>query len=188
MTARTEQDDHDLFVHPPVLGNLRPLQDKDADALFRCGQDVATQRYTAIPEDYTLEMARDFIGKQQLAWAICDDNDDFCGCIDFRPDRTTGEPDDAPFSQGSIGYHCAPWARGKGLTAAALQRVIEWAHSEGIVRVWLQAEVANAASRRVAEKAGMEFEGITRAGAFGKSGFADMAVYSSVRLPVPPSA
>ncbi|MDN6460876.1 MAG: GNAT family N-acetyltransferase [Corynebacterium flavescens] len=161
-------------MNVPVLAGLRPLTLDDVDLLHTACTDPLTQRFTTIPRPYTREMAIDFIGLDHLAWAMVDDNDKFCGVIEFRPHGSLA---------GDIGYHCAPWARGGGMTTQALRTVTAWAHAEGYVRVELRAAVDNLASRRVAEKAGFELEGIARAAQYLNDKIDDLAVYSHVELP-----
>jgi ribosomal-protein-alanine N-acetyltransferase len=63
----------------------------------------------------------------------------------------------------SVGYWLLPHARGKGIAARALVLVSRWAFDGlGVKRVGLLADPRNAASLRVAERAGFQREGVLR--------------------------
>lgn len=70
--------------------------------------------------------------------------------------------------QGLSSYWTVPAARGRGVAAAALETVSAWAQAPtdfgglGLIRLSLDHALANAASCRVAEKSGYEFEGVMR--------------------------
>ena len=67
------------------------------------------------------------------------------------------------FRIAEIGYGLRPGWRGRGLTTRAVRLVSDWAFSRaGFARLELGAAVDNAASRRVAERAGFRSEGIAR--------------------------
>nr|BFE56964.1 GNAT family N-acetyltransferase [Dactylosporangium thailandense] len=87
-----------------------------------------------------------------------------------------------------IHYWTAPWARGRRYAAEGAAAVARWALAEcGLQRVHLQADTANAASRRTAEAAGFQFEGVLRSLAPTRQGTrADMAVYSLIAADLGP--
>lgn len=63
----------------------------------------------------------------------------------------------------SIGYWTVPAARGRGVAVRAVVRLTDWAFTEvGLHRVELCHAVANAASCRVADRAGYPAEGTLR--------------------------
>ncbi|MGY0237101.1 GNAT family N-acetyltransferase [Longispora urticae] len=63
-----------------------------------------------------------------------------------------------------VGYTVAPWARGRGVAAAAVTAVCGWGFGAlDLVRIGLLHSTGNAASCRVAEKSGFALEGVTRA-------------------------
>ncbi|WP_186317728.1 GNAT family N-acetyltransferase [Curtobacterium sp. 9128] len=76
------------------------------------------------------------------------------GTIDYDPDLTDGlEPDDV-----NIAYGIAPWMRGKGLSAIAVEQICDRIRAAGVgTRAAIRAEVDNRASARVAERAGFTF-------------------------------
>jgi RimJ/RimL family protein N-acetyltransferase len=78
-----------------------------------------------------------------------------------------------------IGYGVRRDARGKGYATEALAAVARWMLTEGgIQRVWLTMNTGNAASARVAEKAGFRREGTLRRAGRESDGLHDLAVYS----------
>jgi RimJ/RimL family protein N-acetyltransferase len=143
---------------------LRPLRDDDIPAIVEACQDPDMVRWTTVPQPYGEQHARDFVhlhaGKgwaedTRAVFAIADpDTDAYLGAIDFtlRPDETA-----------EVGYHVAPWARGRGVGAGALRLACRWALEVlGLARIEWQAEVGNDASRRMAESVGFVVEGTCR--------------------------
>jgi len=65
--------------------------------------------------------------------------------------------------QGTIGYWCAPEARGRGVTTRALRLLSRHAFEDlGLERLQLFTDPDNRASQRVADKVGYQREGILR--------------------------
>ncbi|AKK09534.1 GNAT family N-acetyltransferase [Corynebacterium testudinoris] len=157
---------------------LRPLISADAADLYACAQDQRMIDFTTIPQPYTLDMAESFIAGSADTDDVrlvmtADDDDRFLGSIELRvTNKDAGIYD--------IGYHTAPWARGRGLQSVALRLVLEYALAGGAKRVEVKARADNAASRHVAEKAGARFEGIARKAEFHRGEHFDLAVYAVV--------
>ena len=64
---------------------------------------------------------------------------------------------------GEIGYWLRADARGRGAITRALRVVSAWAFGRGpVARLQLRADVENVPSRRAAEKAGYQLEGVLR--------------------------
>jgi RimJ/RimL family protein N-acetyltransferase len=62
-----------------------------------------------------------------------------------------------------LAYWVSPAARGRGLATRALRLASAWALDEaGLRRLWVETSPANAASQRVARKAGYRYEGVLR--------------------------
>jgi RimJ/RimL family protein N-acetyltransferase len=64
---------------------------------------------------------------------------------------------DGPASA-EVAYWVRPGERGRGLATRALRLLTGWAHHSGLARLWLEIDPDNAASLRVAERAGYRFE------------------------------
>jgi RimJ/RimL family protein N-acetyltransferase len=78
-----------------------------------------------------------------------------------------------------IGYGVRADERGKGYATEALGAVARWALTEGgVQRAWLTANTDNAASVRVAEKAGFQREGTLRRAGLEDDGLHDQALFS----------
>lgn len=149
---------------------LRPLGPQDIDAVYEGAQDPAVQRWTTVPSPYTREDAETFAGKiAPESWAT---GTEYCFAI-FPKDggpllalmgvmaRGTGTAE--------IGFWAVAEHRGHGYTTEALLRLARWAFTElGIDRLEWRAEVGNAGSRKVAEKAGFTLEGTLRGALFNK--------------------
>jgi RimJ/RimL family protein N-acetyltransferase len=152
---------------------LRALHAADKAAVVASCNDPATVRYLdLIPYPYhdadfdawLKETRRQWRTRSQIVWAIADvTSGDWLGSIalTFAAQRQAAE----------IGYHVAPWARRRGVAAAAARLVRDWAFDElRVERLELITEVENAASRRAAEAVGFRREGTMRAWTRGRDG------------------
>ena len=134
---------------------LRRPDAADVDAIVAACSDEEIVRYIPLmPVPYERADAEWWIDRAEQAWAdgsacpfvIVDaDAGGLLGAIEVRPGR------------GDIGYWMAPAARGGGLCTRALRLILEW-HTER--PVWLTTHPDNAASQRVAEKAGFRRVGL----------------------------
>lgn len=148
---------------PEVLSDgivtLRPWTEADAPAIVECidGDEEITRWLDQIPQPYGLEHALAYIrGIGESSLAIVDAGGRVLGSIGVR----WNEPGDV----GEVGYWLRADARGSGVTSRALLLISRSALSrDGVGRLQLRAAVENAASRRVAEKAGFRLEGVLRA-------------------------
>ncbi|MEH1054589.1 GNAT family N-acetyltransferase [Micromonospora sp. CPCC 206171] len=144
---------------------LRPMEERDLDAVVESCRDPDTVRWTTVPHPYRREDAegflRDFV---DAAWArgtgayytVADPDDRYVASVDLRvgPDPLVG----------NVGFMTAPHARGRGYMPAAVGALAAWGFTTlGLARIEWLALVGNTASRRVAEKAGFSFEGTARA-------------------------
>jgi RimJ/RimL family protein N-acetyltransferase len=84
--------------------------------------------------------------------------------------------------EAELGYLVAPSARGRGIATAALRLLTRWAlEDQGLERVTLLIDDANAGSRTVAERSGYLRDGVLR-NSYVKPGVrADVHVYSRLR-------
>jgi RimJ/RimL family protein N-acetyltransferase len=165
--------------------HLRPWDAGDVGVLLRGGSDPAIARWTQVPAPYTRADAEDFAcryvpeqwaGDGELVWAVCD--------------ATTGAPLasvglHAPHQPGmrEVGFWCLPEARGAGVVVGAVQAVARWAFAElRLARLEWATEVGNAASLRVAVKAGFTYEGRRRASLHRRDG-SRVDAWWAARLP-----
>jgi RimJ/RimL family protein N-acetyltransferase len=163
---------------------LRPLVAADIDAVLEACQDVEVVRWTTIPQPYLREHAIGFVADTIEAWelgrdptfAIVDrETGRMVGCVGLR-----GEAHGAHAME--IGYWMAPEGRGRGLMTEAVRLVSRWALDDlGVERIGLLAYVGNAASARVAERAGFQREGLLRRYAIQRGVARDCIVFSLLR-------
>jgi RimJ/RimL family protein N-acetyltransferase len=86
-----------------------------------------------------------------------------------------------------VAYGIRPAWRGRGGATDALRLLAHWALREaGLRRVELRADTANAASIRVAEKAGFRREGVLRQVEAGPDGNRDQVVFSLIPADLSP--
>lgn len=147
---------------------LRPLGPADAEALHRACQDPEISRWTTVPSPYEWRHAESFVTETSP--------DGWRNETSFNFGSFTRDSGDLVSSIGlvrlsglhteriaEIGYWTAEEHRGRGYTAEAVGTVARWAFlALGIQRLEWLAEVGNAGSRAVAEKAGFIVEGVLR--------------------------
>jgi RimJ/RimL family protein N-acetyltransferase len=88
-------------------------------------------------------------------------------------------------AQAKIGYRIARWTRGQGVATSAVRSVTSWAIGTlGLHRIVLTHGVENAASCRIAQKAGFELEGTMRmAKRFGDGRLHDEHIHALPAVP-----
>lgn len=135
---------------------LKPWRMTDAAALVDCldGDTEIGRWLDRIPQPYTVADALAFVrGPGETAYAVTDAvSGRLLGGIGLRWTDDVAE----------VGYWAREDARGRGVTTRALVLVTDLALERGAARVQLRADVENAPSRRVAEKAGFTAEGVLR--------------------------
>jgi len=135
---------------------LRRWSEADAEELVACldGDPEIGRWLDQIPQPYRLSDARAFMARTgEATYAVVDDaSGRVLGGIGLRWIEDVAE----------IGYWARADARGGGATTRALVLLARLAFDDGAARVQLRADVENAASRRVAEKAGFTAEGVLR--------------------------
>jgi RimJ/RimL family protein N-acetyltransferase len=141
---------------------LRALRPEDKPAVVRGLNDPECGRWLwAPPYPYTEADFDDFLGLQSTAWT--ERRDAFWTITDAATGEVLGAISidvSEQLESGEIGYWCGPWARGRGVTAAAVRLVRDWALDElGLLRVEITAYTGNVASQRVALSAGFTREG-----------------------------
>jgi RimJ/RimL family protein N-acetyltransferase len=137
---------------------LRPGRLSDADALTDACQDPEVQRWSLVlPWPYQREDAVAYVERSfrqaaegtSINLVIVDASDRLVGSISVFA--------------GEIGYWVAPGARGRGFASRSLILLRDWAHEVlGHDRLTLLIHPDNAASRRVAERAGFADSGERR--------------------------
>jgi RimJ/RimL family protein N-acetyltransferase len=151
----------------------------DLDRLVAACADPDTARWlSGLPAPYTVEDGRhhlqrvvdDHAAGRAVHWAVADAADGrFLGQVSlFRLD--TGQ------RSGEIGYLAHPDERGRGVITSSVRLVARHAllpepdGGLGLDRVWLVADAPNAASMRVAAKAGLRRAGTDRAAGLMRDG------------------
>ena len=165
---------------------LREWRRADIPGLVRLVDDPQIRRWLdRIPDPYTVDDAAEYIAGARVrltagtaaGLAVVVDGA-LAGSVGMRldaEDRCTAE----------IGYWVAAAARGRGVATAATRLLLEFGFAAlGLRRIELNAAVGNAASRRVAEKAGFGLEGVRRAWRAVHGVPTDFAVYSRIADPV----
>ncbi|MFI6940869.1 GNAT family N-acetyltransferase [Streptomyces sp. NPDC050418] len=188
------------WVTPPVLpadalsagaqpalvatGNvvLRPWRAADAAAFLSAYDDPALMRWhirrPASQEEvgrWFAQYAEDWAADRGAHWAVTHDGGEVLGRIALR---------ELNFDDGIgvVAYWTLPAARGRGVAPAALATLSTWALDEvGFHRLELDHSTRNAASCRVAVKAGYALEGTKRSAALHEDGHHDMHLHARVR-------
>src|SRR4051794_39146741 len=172
-------------IEPPVLRDpagdlvLRPQRRADAGAVAAACQDPEIPRWTFVPSPYTRADAE--------AWYDRSQDEARAGrCVNLLAvdggDRLLGsfsvmELDRAP-GYGELGYWVAADARGRGVATRAVRLLHDWAVRDlGLTELEILPHMDNAASRRIAEKAGYDDTGELRPPPRGTGADAVYAVY-----------
>ena len=164
---------------------LREWRRADIPALVEVIGDPEIRRTLPhIPDPYTSADAEEYIANTRerltagttMAVAIVVDGG-LGGSIDLRLDGFTGDT-------AEMGYWVAAPVRGRGVASTAARLLSDFGFETlGVRRVELNAEVTNIASRRAAENAGFDLEGVRRAWKVVTGVPADFAVYSRIAGP-----
>jgi RimJ/RimL family protein N-acetyltransferase len=148
---------------------IRPWREGDADALVqRINDPLVAAFLDRVPQPYTHEDARAWFELANERWqdgtmaAFAVEVEGIEGPVGGVGVRFFGGLDEGC---AEVGYWVAEEARGRDVATAATRLASAWAfesHAE-LARLQLRADVENAASNRVAEKAGFTREGLLRA-------------------------
>jgi RimJ/RimL family protein N-acetyltransferase len=142
---------------------LRPWRDADADAVLAALHDPDTALWNASPvstrEDAVgwVRGRRNWGAGDHASWAVEDAAESvLAGSVSLHSiDRIQNDAE--------IGYWTVPAARGRGVAVAAVVAACRWAFANlPVDRIELCHAVENAASGRVAKKAGFTCEGHLR--------------------------
>ena len=160
---------------------LRPWADGDAPAVLAAYRDPEIRRWhtrrPASPEQVLQWFAHLRCSWQEetgASWAVT------------RGDELVGRMALGGFNlddgEAGCAYWVVPAARGAGVASRALRAVSGWALGDGrLHRLWLDHSTGNAASCRVAVKAGFRLEGTKRSAAVHDDGRHDMHLHARVR-------
>ncbi|KAM3278783.1 hypothetical protein ACQJBY_046211 [Aegilops geniculata] len=168
---------------------LRRFDLSDVDAMMAWASDpevAAFCRWAPFASTETealLAHIRDTALSHQWYRAIC-----LAG--DARPVGSVSLEPTADRCRGELGYVVARAHWGRGVATAAVRAALAavFAEVEGLARVEALVDVDNAASQRVAEKAGFRREGVLRRHYWHKGRVRDLVVYGFVSGdPLPPS-
>jgi RimJ/RimL family protein N-acetyltransferase len=179
-----------MDVRPPAqplsdgVISLRPWTLDDVPAIAVACADPEIARWIhQLPTPYGESDAREYIASTEAAWR--DGVGAFFAVVNCADGGLVGSIAlhvlDPELANVEVGYWTAAPARGRGLTTRALRLLTRWALDEvGAQRVQLRADVLNAPSLRVAEKAGFTREGTLRASGFNgrQNRRVDYAVFS----------
>ena len=171
----------------PVLESapvrLRPWRGDDAPLVVSVASDPLVPLVTTVPASGSAADVTAYIARQQRRLA------DGVGCsfviADLDSDVAVGSirlwTRDLDAGRASTGYWVGPAFPRQGYAAAALRTLTAWALAlPEVERLELYVEPANGASRRVAESAGFEREGLLRSWQRIGDDRRDMVVYSVV--------
>ncbi|MET7716012.1 GNAT family N-acetyltransferase [Streptomyces sp. NPDC005407] len=155
---------------------LRTFTTDDTEAVYQACQDPDIQRWTTVPSPYERQHAADFTGQM-----VPDGWHSGTMCT-FAVLPRAGGPLMASVAvtlrtlsgTWEIGFWTAKEHRGRGIMAETVGAVAHWAFARlGATRLEWRAEVGNAGSRAVAEKAGFVVEGALRAALLNKDTLRD---------------
>lgn len=167
---------------------LRRFVKADAKAIFEnYANDDEVTRFLTWPshKDLTVTQAvldawvKDYQKQDQYKWAIT---------LKEKPDEVIGDitasirESDRKIDACEVGYVLSRAHWGKGYMSEAMRAVTRYLLKEaGFNRVMARHDVANPASGKVMQKAGLQFEGIHRQGSWNNLGIIDTAQYAILR-------
>ena len=149
-------------------------------------RDAEVLRFTRLPEPVPPGFTREWLARYvqgredgtSAGFAAVGDDGEFLGLA-------LAVSIDAEAREAELGYIVAPAARRRGVARELLRQLTRWAFAEaGVLRATLLIEAGNAASLRVAERAGYVPEGVMRSVHLKQGRRIDQAVWS--RLPSDP--
>jgi RimJ/RimL family protein N-acetyltransferase len=171
---------------PLVAGRtaLRPWRDSDVADLVAACQDVEISRWTAVPRPYRETDARAYLlyrydaihaGTAAPFAIVGAAAGGLLGSVALNEI-------DAGHRRAQVGYWLGREARGAGHATRAVALICAWGFSAlGLERIDLLASTGNAASQRVAERAGLTREAELRSYMRGSQGREDMVAFGLLR-------
>ncbi|PRX97046.1 GNAT family N-acetyltransferase [Allonocardiopsis opalescens] len=151
---------------------LRPVEESDEPAVAEALRDPGILRWavgTAVAAAPEAQRARRWVRSRAGAWSSGTAAFAVVGAADgaLLGSVSVRDVDRLP-DQAAVTYWTAPWARGRGVAARALEAASRWALGGrdggglGLHRLWLDHALANEASCRVALRTGFRYEGTMR--------------------------
>ena len=145
---------------PPLRDDVVALRDwarRDAAALVEICQDAEIPRWTLAPSPYGMADAHRFLNHVEDGWAT--GATATLAIVDTYDGRLLGNAGlqaiDWDQQAADVGYMLAAPARGRGLATRAVGLLADWAFGPlGLSRLEIRAEVGNAPSQAVAQRAG----------------------------------
>ena len=159
---------------------LRPLQRAHLDQMLPLisAREIAATTLR-IPHPYTRQDAEQYFeameaeidkGKMLRRSVFVASSDEYCGSVGLNIEREHGRAE--------LGYWIGVPYWGRGYATEAAQAIVEYGFSElRLNRIYATVFAGNRASRRVAEKAGMRYEGCMRQHVSKWGKFLDIEVY-----------
>jgi len=163
---------------------LEPLSRRLAPELaWVLAPDADMRRFTLLPTRPDDRFLERWLGRYEEGWSDG-------SCAGFAARAVPGDAVvafagfvrlDLERREGELGYVVDPAARGRGIASRAVSLLTRWGFEElGLERIELRIDPANAASSRVAERAGYRLDGVLRNRYFKEGLRGDEAVWSRV--------
>jgi RimJ/RimL family protein N-acetyltransferase len=175
---------------PPLADDtivLEPLAQRHGPVLEEFVHEADIVRFTMVPTRPDRHFVANWIARYERGWAegsragfaIVDAAGDVVG---FAAIFGLDEPGE----EGEIGYFVGPEARGRGIAGRAVALLTRWGFDGlGLERIELRIDAENAASARVAERAGYQLDGVLRSKHFKEGLRTNLGVWSRLRSDVP---
>lgn len=163
---------------------IRRWQVEDAPELAEAlnNSNIHNNLRDGLPYPYTENHAKELITTMLQA----DKNTTFAFAITFEG-KVVGSigvfrKDNIHFRTGEMGYYIAEPFWGKGLGTSAVKQTCDYIfkHTD-IIRIFAEPFAYNAASCRILEKSGFEYEGTLRSNAVKNGNILDMKMYSLIK-------
>ncbi|MGP3999693.1 GNAT family N-acetyltransferase [Streptomyces sp. 8N706] len=145
---------------------LRPFEAGDVPALADMMNDELVTAWTAVPQPYTVDDAREWATRQAPAQRAEGRGITFA-VTELLTQRLVGtvhlQNTDWRCLSTEVGYIVAPWARGEGYASESVHAVAQWLFGhQKFERLELRTAADNTASQQVAQKIGCISEGVLR--------------------------
>ncbi|MFF4898984.1 GNAT family N-acetyltransferase [Streptomyces sp. NPDC001068] len=145
---------------------LRPLDEDDVPALTEMMKDEQVAAWTDVPQPFTEDAARHWIGEYAPA-ERADGRGLDLAVTEFLTQRLVGvirlTKTDWHIRATELSYIVAPWARGEGYASEAALATAHWLFGDQkFERIEIRTAADNTASQQVAQKIGGISEGVLR--------------------------